>query len=89
MSFDFKYHAQWLESPGYLLAEVPPQVREELEESIRNLNEDTAESYTTRLKGNIEKDYALPINPKIRYITDSISNEYDTHINIERSTVLT
>jgi len=85
MSFDFKYHAQWLESPGYLLAEVPPQVREELESSIRNLNEDTAESYTTRLKGHLEKEYALPITPHIKFLTESMAYEFARQFYIERA----
>ena len=86
---DYKYHTKWFQSPGYILLEVPPEVKEELEKSIEELDEDTAQSYRNKLKGHLEKEWSLPITPKLSYLTETLAYEYAKQFYVEGASGLT
>lgn len=73
---DFNYHVQWLKSPGYLLAEVPPAVVEELQHSINTVSKTPETDARGTLRGHIEEEWTLPLSKEISAFTRCLSYEY-------------
>lgn len=73
---DFNYHVQWFKSPGYLLAEVPPAVVEELQHSINTLEKTPETDARDSLRGHIEEEWTLPLSKEISAFTRCLSYEY-------------
>ena len=73
---DFNYHVQWFKSPGYLLAEVPPAVVEELQHSINTVSKTPETDARGTLRGHIEEEWTLPLSKEISAFTRCLSYEY-------------
>ena len=73
---DFNYHVQWLKSPGYLLAEVPSAVVEELKQSINTLEKTPETDARDSLRGHLEQEWTLPLSKEISAFTRCLSFEY-------------
>jgi hypothetical protein len=89
--FAYNFNSHALISPGYLTCKLPDIVIDELKESIDdvlNLSEKSSEiekiDCRDKLAGNISCEYILKITPKIRYLTESLSEEYFKVFNMER-----
>ena len=75
--FEVDIRVEWFQSPGYLLAEIPPEVREEIELSIHNIQRDKKLDARAGLKGHLAEEYHLPITPKISRLMRTLSYEYE------------
>jgi hypothetical protein len=75
-SFNFEYNSTWISSPGYLTCKVPEIVRQELSQTLDNLKSDK-DPFCMFLVGHNEKEYKLPITPNLKYLTESLSKEYE------------
>ena len=73
---DFKYHVQWLKSPGYLLAEVPSPVVAELQKSMYELQKSSENDARDSLRGHLEEEWHLPLTKEIKSFTRCLSYEY-------------
>ena len=73
--FDFDYDSTWISSPGYLTCKLPEIVRNELSETLDNLQSDK-DSFCMSLAGHNEKECRLPITPNLKYLAESLSREY-------------
>lgn len=79
MVFDYKFTSHWFKSPGYLMCDVPECVKEELLQTIDDINSGKIEVTDQRkiLAGHLEKETSLPITENIKYLVESMSVEYD------------
>jgi hypothetical protein len=79
-AFEYNFNSHPLISPGYLTCKLPDIVIDELKKSIDdvlNLGEKPPEiDHRSKLSGNISNEYTLRITPKIKYLTESLSEEY-------------
>jgi len=73
--FDFDYDSTWISSPGYLTCKLPEIVRNELSETLDNL-QSGKDSFCMSLAGHNEKECRLPITPHLKYLAESLSKEY-------------
>tara|TARA_Y200000002_G_scaffold92562_1_gene74616 strand:- start:3874 stop:4521 length:648 start_codon:yes stop_codon:yes gene_type:complete len=73
---DFKYHVQWLKSPGYLMAEVPSPVVAELRKSMYELEKSSENDARDSLRGHLEEEWTLPLTKEIKSFTRCLSYEY-------------
>lgn len=84
MTFNYTFESHWFKSPGYLRCKVPECVKEELEKTISDVQNNLiqVDDFREKLAGHLEKETSLPITPNIKYLVESMSCEYD---NIFRS----
>jgi len=80
--FDYKYLISRFEPSGFILAEIPDIVRDELADSLNSIQDDSPKM-DHRLKGHLEKQYTLPLTENIKYYTESLSVEYAKHLHLE------
>lgn len=76
MNSEFRYHAEWLRSPGYLLIEVPDTIKQELQESIDNLDKSEDNDARDTLKGHLKEEWHLPIGKEMSEFTRHLSGLY-------------
>lgn len=75
--FDFKSHA--FQCPGILTCKLKDIVVDELQQSLDNIeqNKEDAIDFSDKLAGHNNAEYQLPITPKIKYLVESLCEEYD------------
>jgi hypothetical protein len=75
--FDFKSHA--FNSPGILTCKLKDIVIEELQQSLDDIEQKNIDlvDFSNQLAGHNSEEYQLPITPKIKYLVESLSREYD------------
>lgn len=82
VAFDYSYNIEWLKSPGYLLMEVPDIVKDEVIETLNNLNEEESEDYRKSLAGHIEKEFRIDAGPNLTYLVETLADNYEHSFNI-------
>lgn len=82
---DFNYYVKPLESPGYLLIEVPEDIKKELQHSIDTLEKTPETDARHSLRGHLEQEWTLPITPEIKKFTEHLSGLYLNHFGIQPS----
>jgi len=77
--FEYDFNSYWFTTPGYLSCTVPDCVKEEIQSLIKEIEDGSldVEDYRTKLAGHLEKETSLPIQPKLKYLVESMSHEYD------------
>lgn len=77
MKYDFEPH--WLNSPGYIQAIVPDNVKEELINTMNGIEDGTIKAEDNRPVGerHLTKETKLPITPKIKEFTEDLCYKYD------------
>jgi len=77
--FEYSFNSQWMNSPGFLTCTVPDCVKKETEDLIQEIEKGDidVDDYRSKLAGHLEKETSLPIRPKLKYLIESLSYEYD------------
>jgi hypothetical protein len=79
--FQYSYHSKWFESsfPGYLSLKIPDCVKEEIKGSMSSIERGDVqtEDYRNKLVGNIKKEITFPVTPKLKYLVESLSIEWE------------
>ena len=73
---NFSYDVHWLNSPGYLTAEVPSAVAAELRGSMDSLVKNSDTDARTSLRGHLQEEWTLPLTKEISAFTRCLSYEY-------------
>ena len=73
---NFTYDVHWLNSPGYLTAEVPSAVAAELRGSMDSLVKNSDTDARTSLRGHLQEEWTLPLTKEISAFTRCLSYEY-------------
>ena len=83
MLFNYNFNSHIFDSPGFLTCTIPDCVREELEETIKKVQNNSKEYEDVRhtLVGHLEQEYEIPITPNIKYLVETLSVEYDKLFN--------
>lgn len=76
MTFEYKFSSHSIFSPGYLLCDVPQCVKIELLDAIENISKIEDDCRET-LAGHINQEYYLSMGNNIKYLTETMSGEYD------------
>ena len=58
---DFQYQVHWLNSPGYIVADVPSLVAAELRESMDSLEMIPVNDARYTFRGHLLEDWSLPL----------------------------
>lgn len=82
---EFNYHVKQFQSPGYLLIEVPSDVRKELEETIEVLHKTSESDARMTLRGHLNQEWHLPIGEEMQLFTKNLSNLYLQHFGMQPS----
>jgi hypothetical protein len=82
---EFNYHVKQFQSPGYLLIEVPSDVRKELEETIEVLHKTSESDARRTLRGHLDQEWHLPIGMEMKLLTKKLSNLYLQHFGMHPS----
>lgn len=80
---DFNYHVQWFKSPGYLLAEVPSPVVEELKQSINTVSKTPETDARGTLRGHLEEEWHLPLTEEVSAFTRCLGFEHIKQFGIQ------
>ena len=80
--YRYKMFPEWLKSPGWLNAEVPIAVREELEDAIKNHGVDARGT----LRGHLKEEYHLPIGQEISRYTADLAKHYCREFGMHAAT---
>tara|TARA_A100001201_G_scaffold53026_1_gene52135 strand:- start:147 stop:854 length:708 start_codon:yes stop_codon:yes gene_type:complete len=66
-------------SPGYLRCTLPEDVKEEVQRSIKKINEGKIDTIDVRenLAGHLQKETSFPITEKLNHLLTSLCHEYD------------
>ena len=83
MTFTYNFNSHNFDSPGFLTCSVPDCVREELEKTIKKVQDNTKNYKDLRndLVGHLEQSYEIPITPNIKYLAETLSGEYNKVFN--------
>jgi hypothetical protein len=83
MGFIYNFNSHIFDSPGFLTCSVPDCVREELEETVKKVQDDAKnyKDFRNELVGHMEQEYEIPITPNIKYLVETLSYEYDKVFN--------
>ena len=73
---NFSYDVHWLNSPGYLTADVPSPVAAELRGSMDSLIKNSETDARTTLRGHLQEEWTLPLTKEISAFTRCLSYEY-------------
>ena len=73
--FNFDFQSKQIAGPGYLECKVPDQVRQELTQTLDNLDSEI-DPFCLTLVGHNERECQLPITPNLKYLTESLAEEY-------------
>ncbi len=76
--FNFNFTSHDFKSPGYLKCSLPENVKKEVERTIKMLNNNEVESkdYRENLAGHLQKETSFPITEKLKYLVESLCDEY-------------
>lgn len=79
MAFEYQFTPYNLNSPGYLLCDVPKCVRDEIKTSLTDIECGKIEEIDVRdkLYGHLKKEIQLPFTDNIKYLVESMSVEYE------------
>ena len=73
---NFSYDVHWLNSPGYIVADVPSLVAAELRESMDSLKKIPENDARKTLRGHLQEEWSLPLTKEISAFTRCLSYEY-------------
>lgn len=79
--FNFDFQSKQIAGPGYLECKVPDQVRQELTQTLDNLDSEI-DPFCLTLVGHNERECQLPITPNLKYLTESLAEEYGKVFNV-------
>ena len=85
MNFEYSFDSHWFNSPGYLIADVPECVKEELTASLKELHENNPEEHRNKERPHIDKEYYLPITNNIKYMVESMALEYERIFGLDHT----
>jgi len=77
--FEYEFNSHWFNSPGYLTCTVPECVKEEIQNLIKEIENGDVEvtDYRGKLAGHLGKETSLPIQPRLKYLVETMCYEYD------------
>lgn len=73
---NFSYDVHWLNSPGYIVADVPSLVAAELRGSMDSLEKIPENDARKTLRGHLQEEWSLPLTKEISAFTRCLSYEY-------------
>jgi len=82
---DFNYHVKRLQSPGYLLIEVPDAVKADIQQSIAAVGKTPSEDARSTLRGHIDEEWHLPLTDEISMFTSHLAGVYLEHFGMQPS----
>lgn len=78
-NFNFSFSSQEITGPGYLFLDTPPEVEDEIQELLFDMNvgKEMPDPMHEQLAGHISREDGFEIRPNLKYLVESLAVEYD------------